>query len=89
MSQSMRHAVELDGPLTIELKSGERVKVAYVDGGGMFVGSDEYEVHGRFLDGGFLCITQDKIERVLTASGEEVEFGNPDMPGHPRPTVYE
>lgn len=85
MSEPLRYATEADGPLTVELTSGARLKVAYLDGGGMGVGDTMYEVHGSYMDGGFLCILQDQIKAVFAANGDEIEFGNPYMPGHPRP----
>jgi hypothetical protein len=90
---TMRYAEEAEGPFTVVLRDGLRLKLVYLDGGGMAIGEvDEltgaapvYEVHGEYLDGGFAVIPQEQIARVLDVRGEEVEFGNPYRPGHPRP----
>jgi hypothetical protein len=90
----MKLAEQADGPLRVELHDGVVLLAACLDGGGAFVGEHpvtgqpgfmSYEVHGTYADGGFLCVPQSQIARVLDAAGEEVEFGNPYMPGHPRP----
>lgn len=88
----MRHATRAEGPLTVVLKGQDvPLRAAYIDGGGLPFWEHPskpvgvYEVHGQLLDGGSLCVPQDQIERVLDAKGVEVEFGNPYLPGHPRP----
>jgi hypothetical protein len=79
----MRHATEVDGPLTIWLNNGDRIEAERIDGGGAMVGGP-YEIHGTLADGGFLCVEQRVVSQVVTAHGEEVEFGNPLVPDHPR-----
>lgn len=82
----MRYSEISDGPLIVKLKTGEEKDLQYEDGGGMFIGDEKYEIH--FIDKlDCMCaIYQDEIESVrLYCTGEEVEFGNPYMPGHPRP----
>jgi hypothetical protein len=79
-----------DGPVVVHLKDGEQFDALYSDGGGMFVGDDRYETHWVLSednrDDSWRVVYQDEIERVVVkATGEEVEFGNPYMPGHPRP----
>lgn len=82
----MKHATEATGPLTVVLKDGAvPLKAAYIDGGSMDLDVLVYEVHGLLLDGGMLCVPQDRIERVMDAKGVEVEFGSQYAPGHPRP----
>lgn len=81
----LRYSTLNDSPITIVLKDGVELKAEYLDGGGMEIGGDVYEVHGAYLDGEFLNVPQDQILRAVSVTGEEVEFGNPYMPGHPRP----
>lgn len=83
---TMKHAMEAEGPFTVVLKDGQLIKAAEFDGGGVDFTEPggTYEVHGHLLDGGFLNIEQRRIERVLDVRGDEVEFGNRYMPGHPR-----
>jgi hypothetical protein len=87
MEMTMRHAMEAqaDGPLAVRLKDGSVLRAAYIDGGGFDLTTKTYEVHGLLLDGGFLRVPQERIENVTTAAGEELEFGSPYFPGHPRP----
>lgn len=85
MEQTMRHAMEAEGPLAVVLKNGSELRAAYIDGGGFDLTTDTYEVHGLLLDGGFLCVPQSTVERVTDAKGEELEFGSPYFPDHPRP----
>lgn len=90
----MRWAEQLDDPLTVKLKTGEELAVMYLDGGGIEIAEEHsvhgeqphYEVHGAYMDGSFLNVPQDQIEKVAVArTGEELEFGNPFHEGHPRP----
>jgi hypothetical protein len=82
----MRYAEDAQGPLTVVLHDGVQVEAAFLDCGGINVADEgsRYEVHGAYPDGQFLVIPQDQIARVVTRDGEEVEFGNPYYPGHPR-----
>lgn len=83
----MRYAEQVQGPLRVTLRDGGTLKLAYIDGGGQPLDDPKgaYEVHGSYMHGGFACIEQDRIERVeVIATNEEVEFGNPYVPGHPR-----
>lgn len=74
-----------DELVDVHLKSGEIKEALIEDGGGMFIGGDRYEVHFFDVDDGIVTIYQDDIEKVTSRdSGEEVEFGNPYMIGHPR-----
>jgi hypothetical protein len=81
----MRHASEAKGPLTVWLKDGGPLRAAYIDGGGFDFDTQTYEVSVELLDGGHLFVPQDRIERVTTLGDEELEFGSPFFPGHPRP----
>lgn len=90
----MRYATEVTGPFRIVLKGRPRLELtaATACGGGTFIGETPtgaepfYEVHFTALDGDFFMVPQRDIEAVFVAeTGEEVEFGNPYMDGHPRP----
>lgn len=87
----VRHAADVDGPLRIELHDGASLQADTEDGGGMWMGEGPlgqepfYEVC-YLVDDDMFTVPQNQIARVVDVStGEEVEFGNPYMPGHPRP----
>lgn len=83
---TLKYSNEYEGPFMILFKDGTKVEVMYEDGGGSFVGSGAYDVY--FYDKQENCVSfeQGDIEKVIhIESMEEVEFGNPYFPGHPRP----
>jgi hypothetical protein len=74
---TMRHATGAGGPLDVVLKDGPRLRAAYIDGGGFDFDARAYEVSVQLMDGGHLFVPQERIERVTTLAGEELEFGSP------------
>lgn len=70
--------------LTVHYENGRTEKVQVIDGGGAFAGTRDYEVHGTDEEGGFWCVLQRDIKKVVDAEGRELkDWGNKFFPGHP------
>lgn len=83
----MRHVDIACGPVTVVLRDGTELPVAYLDGGAVDLRRLGWDLLGAWPDGRLLTIAQEQVAAVRTADGTELEFGDPHFPGHPRPAV--